>query len=141
MRGRNEEIALILAIIVVSYDDDCAFGEGFDRSFNALVIVRHRFYLKAASGLERPRRPLADLPAMHQIVIGQHACHHRLTYRHRADADTRIVPTLGNDLGVTTIAVDGLARGEDRGCWLDREPRDYGLSGRNSAKNSPGVVR
>ena len=33
--------------------------------------------------LERPRRALADLAAIHEIVIGQHACHHRFPDRHR----------------------------------------------------------
>src|SRR5262245_66004835 len=71
--GRNEEISLIFAVIVVGHDDDFAPGEGLDRVFDALMVIRHCSTSKSASGLERPCRSLTDLPAMHQLMIGQHA--------------------------------------------------------------------
>ena len=43
---------------------------------------------------------LADLPAMPQEMIGQHAGHHGLADRHRADADAGVVAALGHDVGV-----------------------------------------
>src|SRR6266403_1927779 len=36
--------------------------------------------------LERPSRAFTHLPAVTQIVIGEHACHHGLADRHRPDA-------------------------------------------------------
>jgi hypothetical protein len=41
VRGRNEEIALIFAVIVVGHDDDFALGEGLYRSFDAVMVIRH----------------------------------------------------------------------------------------------------
>ena len=41
-----------------------------------------------------------DLAALTQIVIGNHARHHGLADRHRADADAGIVAALGADLGL-----------------------------------------
>ena len=77
---------------------------------------------------------------MHQIVIGQHARHHGLADRHGADADARIVAAFGDNIGVAAIAVDGLARREDRRGRLDREARNDRLPGRNAAENAAGVV-
>ena len=37
VRGRNEEIAFIFAVIVVGHDDDFALGEGLDRDFDAVI--------------------------------------------------------------------------------------------------------
>ena len=53
---------------------------------------------------------LADLPAMTQKMIGQHASNHGLAHRYRTDADARIVTALGEDVGFRAIAIDGLAR-------------------------------
>src|SRR5438128_440230 len=66
-------------------------------------------------------RPLAHLAAVAQQVVGQHASHHGLAYRHGADADTGIVAALGHDLGLAALAVDGAARREDRGRRLHRK--------------------
>jgi len=41
----------------------------------------------------------ADLPAMKQDVVQQHAGHHRLTHRNSADADAWVVAAFGDDLG------------------------------------------
>src|SRR6266508_4724835 len=90
---------------------------------------------------KRPSRILAHLPALAQIMIGDHAGNHRLADRHRADADARIVASLGDDLGLAPVAVDGAARRENRGSGLDREARDDRLPGRYSAEDSAGVVR
>ena len=45
-----------------------------------------------------------------------------------------------DDLGVVAVAVDGLARRQDRRGRLDREARDDRLPGRNAAENAAGVV-
>ncbi len=86
------------------------------------------------------RRALADLTAMAQIVIGQHACQHGFADRHRADADARIVAALGRDLGVAAVFVDGLARVQDRRRRLDRKARHDRLAGGNAAENAAGMV-
>jgi hypothetical protein len=39
VRGRDEKIAFIFAVVVVGYDDDFAPGEGFDRGFDAMMVV------------------------------------------------------------------------------------------------------
>src|SRR6185437_10523342 len=74
--------------------------------------------------LERPGYPLADLRAVHQIVVGEHARHHCLADRHGADADAGVVAAFGHDVGVVAIAVDGLARRQDRRGRLDGETGD-----------------
>src|SRR5262245_24487285 len=89
---------------------------------------------------ERPCDGSADLAALPQIVIGEHACHHRLADRHRADADARIMPSLGDDLGLAPVAVDGAARGEDRRGRLDGEARHDRLAGGDAAENAAGVI-
>jgi len=65
----------------------------------------------------------AGLATVPQIVIREHAGQHRLGDRHRANADTGIVPALGDDFDVPTIGIDRAARREDRGCRLDCEVR------------------
>ena len=42
-RGRDEQVALVLAIVVVGDDDDLAPGEGGNRCFDALVDFVHGF--------------------------------------------------------------------------------------------------
>ena len=78
---------------------------------------------------------------MTQIMIGDHARHHRLADRHGADADAGIVAALGDDLGLVAVAVDGLARGQDRGGRLHGEARDDRLAGRDAAEDAAGMVR
>ena len=39
--GRDEQVALVLAVVVVGDDDDLAAGEGLDRRFDAFVGVGH----------------------------------------------------------------------------------------------------
>src|SRR6185437_29265 len=97
--------------------------------------------LHASALLERPGDARAHLRAVHQIVIGDDTRHHRLAHRHAADADAGVVAPLGHDLGVVAVAIDGLARGEDRRGRLHREARDDGLPGRDAAQNAAGVVR
>ncbi len=46
MRGRDKEIALVFAVIIVSNHDNFAFGERPDRGFDALMVVPHGFYLE-----------------------------------------------------------------------------------------------
>jgi len=110
----DEKIAFVLTFVIVGDDHNLAFGEGFDRGFNALMAVSHGFTSQGVSraGLERPSRPLADLATMHQIVIGQHACHHGLTDRHRSDTHARVVTTLSRNIGVVAVSIHGLSRSQ-----------------------------
>ena len=77
---------------------------------------------------------------MPQQMVGQHAGHHRLAHRHGADADAGIVAALGDDLGLVAVAVDGPARGQDRGGRLDREPDHHVLAGADPAQDAAGMV-
>ena len=79
--------------------------------------------------------------AVAQQMIGENAGHHGLADRNRADADTRIVPALGDDLDVWPEPVDGVARRQDRAGRFDRKSGDDRLSGRDPAKDSAGMVR
>src|SRR5262249_58448452 len=90
---------------------------------------------------ERPDRALAELGALAQIVIGDHARHHGLADWHGANADAGIVPALGGDLGLAAEAVDRAPRIEDRRGRLDREAADHRLPGRNAAEAAAGPVR
>src|SRR5262249_47070332 len=138
----DEQIAFILTLVIVSDDDNLAFGEGLDRGFNTVMAVRHDSTSKRASpaGLERPSPPLADLTPMHQIVVGQHACHHGLTNRHRSNTDARIVTALGRNIGVVAKTIHGFSRSQNRRRRLDREPGDNGLPRRNSAEDAARVI-
>jgi hypothetical protein len=49
---------------------------------------------------------MASLPAMPQKVIGKHKRNHRLSNRHGADSDARIVPALGLDFGLLALNAD-----------------------------------
>src|SRR6185437_7294573 len=71
MRCRDEKIAFVFAVIVISNDNNLAIGEGLDRGFDATVAVGHGSTSKAGlcAWFERPRSPLAHLAAMHQIVV------------------------------------------------------------------------
>src|SRR6185437_5613142 len=62
---------------------------------------------------KRPCRRLADLAAMAQIVIGDHARHHGLADRHGANADTWVVTSGRPDFGIVALAIDGGARYRD----------------------------
>ena len=44
-RGGDEQIALVLAVVVVGDGHDLAFGEGFDRRFDSIVGLGHGLYL------------------------------------------------------------------------------------------------
>src|SRR5262245_28642465 len=81
---------------------------------------------------ERPGRRVAHLPALAQIMVGDHACHHGLADRHRTDADARIVAALGRHLGFAAVAIHRLPRGEDRRGRLHREAHDDRLAGRDA---------
>ena len=41
MARGDEQIAFILALVIIGDDHDLAFGEGLDRRFNALMAVGH----------------------------------------------------------------------------------------------------
>lgn len=54
---------------------------------------------------------LPDLPAMQQLMVGQHQGDHRRDDWRATNADARIVPALGQDLGCGAATVDRLDRG------------------------------
>src|SRR5690606_23423056 len=85
--------------------------------------------------------PLSCLRPVPQRVVGQHDGHHGLAHRHGTDADARVVPALGHDLGLVAEAVDGFAGSENRGRGLDRKAADDRLTRRDAAENAAGVVR
>src|SRR5262249_2222665 len=97
--------------------------------------------LSTSRPLEGPFRALAHLGALTQIMVGNPARHHGLADRHRPDADARIVPSLGADLGLVAEAVHGAPRREDRRGRLDREAHHHRLASRNSSEDAAGVVR
>src|SRR6266849_6000971 len=82
----------------------------------------------------------AHLPAMAQEMIGEHAGHHGFADRHRADADAGVVAAFGGDVGVGALAIHGAARGQDRGCRLDRKARHHRLPGGDAAQNAAGLI-
>src|SRR6267142_1708492 len=90
--------------------------------------------------LERPSRAFAHLPAVTQIVIGEHARHHGLADRDRPDADAGVVAAPGCDFGFAAIAVEGTSRRQDRRGRLDGEPRHDRLAGGDAAQDAAGVV-
>src|SRR5215467_4907998 len=94
----------------------------------------------ASEGLDYPRGLAPDLAAVAQEVIGEHAGHHRLANRNRANADAGIVTALGHDLGFVADAIDSAPRGEDRGRGLDRKARDDWLAGRDAAQDAAGMI-
>src|SRR5512136_2076475 len=85
---------------------------------------------------ERPSRPLADLTAVHQIVVSQHSCHHGLANRDRTNTNAGIVAALGDNIGVAAITVHRLARCQNRRRRFDREADNNRLPGRDTAENS-----
>src|SRR5229473_6584431 len=82
----------------------------------------------------------AHLRAVAQRVVGQYARHHGFADRDSADADARVMPALGRDLGVVAGDVDGFARREDGRGRLDRKTRDDRLAGRDAAQNAARVI-
>ena len=48
-RGGDEQIALVLAVVVVGDDHDLAFGEGLDRGVDSAVAIGHALTSRAAS--------------------------------------------------------------------------------------------
>ncbi len=49
-------------------------------------------------------------PRCRRKMIGQHAGHHGLSHRHRADAHAGVVAAFGQDVGIGAAAIDGAAR-------------------------------
>jgi hypothetical protein len=77
---------------------------------------------------------------MTQIMIGDDAGNHRLPDRYRANADTGVVPALGDDLGLAAVAVDRPPRRQDRGGRLHRKAADDRLPGGNAAEDAASLV-
>src|SRR6202158_1029334 len=74
-------------------------------------------------------------------MIREHAGKHRFPERYRADADAGVVASFGHDLGLAAVAVDGAARGQDRGGGFYGKARDDRLAGRGGAEDAAGMVR
>src|SRR6478735_9413184 len=81
--------------------------------------------------LERPSGRFADLSALAQIMIGNHAGHHSLADGYCPDADAWIVAAFGRHFGFVAVPVDGLSRDEDRRGRLDRKTHHARLAGRD----------
>src|ERR1700722_18226798 len=77
---------------------------------------------------------------MAQEGVGEDAGYHRFADRHGANADARVVATLGDDLALGAGAVDGLARRENRRRRFDGETRDDRLTRRYAAQYAAGIV-
>src|SRR5262245_39259770 len=90
---------------------------------------------------KRPGWRLADLAALTQIMVGDHAGHHGLPDRHRPDSDAWIVAAFGHDFSFAAVAIHRLARREDRRRRLHGKAHDDGLAGRDAAQHATGVVR
>src|SRR5262249_35737669 len=98
----------------------------------------------AAKKPTRKRRMPSDVSGQRALTyqaVGERACPHRLTDRHRANADARVVRAVGRDLDLVALNVDGPHRVKDRACRLDRKPGDDVLAGRDSAEDAAGIVR
>src|ERR1043166_4131937 len=90
--------------------------------------------------LEWPSRRLADLTPVTQIVICSDAGLHRLADGDRADPDAWVVAALGHHLGLVAIAVDGLARRQDRRGGLHGKAHHHRLAGRDAAEDAARIV-
>ena len=84
---------------------------------------------------------LSNMTAMQQDVVQQNAGHHRLTDRHRANTNARIMAPFCDDLGVIALLVDGLARGQNRTGRLHSESHHDVLPGRDATQDPTGMVR
>src|SRR4029434_9630672 len=85
----DEQVALVLAVIVIGDDHNLSRGEGCYHRLDAMIVLEHLGSLHSGAD-ERPWRRFAQLPALTQIVIGEHACHHGLADRHRANSDAGV---------------------------------------------------
>mmetsp|Transcript_24075 Transcript_24075/g.44468 ORF Transcript_24075/g.44468 Transcript_24075/m.44468 type:complete len:343 (+) Transcript_24075:1491-2519(+) len=84
---------------------------------------------------------LTYLTTMQQQVIQDHTGHHRLTHRHRANAHTRVMASLGDHLGWRTINPDRLPRREDRAGRLHSKAYDHILTSGDTTQNTACMVR
>src|SRR6516162_3715811 len=89
---------------------------------------------------EWPAGRFTHLPALAQVMVRDHAGHHRFSDRHRANADAWIVPARRRDICLVSITIDGASRNKNRGCRLDRETSHHRLPGGNAAKDAAGIV-
>ena len=85
---RDKQIALVLTVVVIGHDDELAVREGGYGVPDTLVRIVHVDLRSAAAPSARrlrqpPHRIVADLPALTQIMICDHARHHGLADRHR----------------------------------------------------------
>src|SRR6516225_338179 len=89
---------------------------------------------------ERPAGRFTYLPALTQVMVRDHAGHHRFADRHRANADAGIMSAGRGNVGLVSVTIDGAPRDKNRGCRLDRETGDHRLPGGNAAKDATGIV-
>ena len=91
-------------------------------------LPNHEATQSGTALLEWPCCPLADLAAVHQIVVSQHACHHGLTNRDRTYTDAGIMAAFGDNISVVAITVHRLAR---------RRIADVGLTAKQATIDCP----
>ena len=129
---------------LVGDDAEVVMGDGVVRlAFEDLAVVeRGRLAQATRPAARRARRNsrtggaagqadaalAAGLPTVTEEMVGKHAGHHRLADRHGADADARIVPALGHDLGVFIADGDGFA---------GRQDGQVGLTAKRTTTGSP----
>ena len=77
---------------------------------------------------------------MTQELVREHASHHRLTHRNGAAADAGIVTPLGDQVRLVAVAVNCLARLQDRRGRLHGKARDNILARGNAAQNAARMV-
>src|ERR1700722_5120850 len=94
----------------------------------------------ARSARKRPAWRIADLGALAQIMVRDHASEHGFPDRHRANADTGVVTALGRDLALRAETIDRAAGREDGRRGLHGKARDDRLSGRDAAENAAGMI-
>ena len=73
-------------------------------------------------------------------MIRDHARHHGLTDRYSPDAHAWVVAPFGGNIGLVAVAIDGLARRQDRRGRLHRKARHHRLTGRDAPKNAARIV-
>ena len=71
-----------------------------------------------------------------QPVVDQDQCHHRLTHRHEAGQQARIVPAAGHNFRWFAISRHRLLRSRQAARWLDGHPADDRHAARYSAEHS-----
>lgn len=108
-RGRSQVSDIILAGLAADLAPSINQSVIFCKS-EAFMTAVCRKHGRATSNMYG----LADLPAMPQEMIRQHAGHHGLADRHRPNADAGVMAALGHDVDIGALAVHGRAATDRR---------------------------